>query len=207
MERFHYMKTLIIVDVQNDFLPGGALAVPLGDQVIPVINRIQDHFGLVVATQDWHPVRHGSFASSHPGKQPFDKTDLFGLEQVLWPDHCIQATPGADLSTLLHSRRIEAIFRKGTDPAIDSYSGFYDNGHQKSTGLAGYLRDKGTTELFISGLAGDYCVYYTARDAIQEGFQVTILEDACRPIDAENYQLLKQDIHQLGGMVQGSDTL
>ncbi len=201
------MKTLIIVDIQNDFLPGGALAVPHGDEVIPVINGIQDRFGLVVATQDWHPARHGSFASSHPDKQPFDKTDLFGLEQVLWPDHCIQGTPGAELSPLLHSRRIEAILRKGTDAAVDSYSGFYDNGHQKSTGLAGYLRDKGTTDLFISGLAGDYCVYYTARDAIQEGFQVTVLEDACRPIDARRYQLIKQDIHQLGGNFSGTEIL
>ncbi|HEY1006326.1 MAG TPA: bifunctional nicotinamidase/pyrazinamidase [Sphingobacteriaceae bacterium] len=199
------MKTLIIVDVQNDFLPGGALAVPGGDEVIPVINRVHDRFGLVVATQDWHPAGHGSFASAHPGKVPFAKTDLFGLEQVLWPDHCVQGTRGADLSPALLSGRIEAIFRKGTDPRIDSYSGFYDNGHRKRTGLAGYLRDKGVTEIVVAGLAGDFCVYYTVMDALDEGFGVTLLWDACRPIDAEQYEDRKRDIVRKGGVIAGSE--
>lgn len=199
------MKTLIIVDVQNDFLPGGALAVPGGDEVIPVINRVQDRFRLVVATQDWHPAGHGSFASAHSGKVPFDKTELFGLEQVLWPDHCVQGTRGADLCPALLSGRIEAIFRKGTDPRIDSYSGFYDNGHRKRTGLAGYLRDKGVTEIVVAGLAGDFCVYYTVMDALEEGFRVTLLGDACRPIDAQQYENRKRDIVRKGGVIAGSE--
>ena len=177
------MTALIIVDVQNDFLPGGALAVPDGDAVVPVVNRIVDRFELVVATQDWHPPGHGSFAASHLGKRPGDVIDLHGLSQVLWPTHCVRGTPGAELANALCGDRIEAIFRKGTDPAIDSYSGLFDNGHRRSTGLADYLRGRGVTSVAVCGLATDYCVKFTALDAAAEGFAVTLVEDACRGVD------------------------
>jgi nicotinamidase/pyrazinamidase len=177
------MTALIIIDVQNDFLPGGALAVPDGDAVVPVINRIVDRFELVVATQDWHPPGHGSFAASHPGKRPGDVIDLHGLSQVLWPTHCVRGTPGAALAPALCGDRIEAIFRKGTDAAIDSYSGLFDNGHRKRTGLADYLRGRGVTAVAVCGLATDYCVKFTALDAVAEGFAVTLVEDGCRGVD------------------------
>lgn len=177
------MNALIIVDVQNDFLPGGALAVPDGDQVIPVINRLQSQFDLVVATQDWHPPDHASFASNHTGRKPGEVIDLDGLQQVLWPDHCVQNTRGADFSPALATDRIEAIFRKGTARAIDSYSGFFDNGHRKSTGLSGYLRDRGVTDVHACGLATDYCVKFTALDARQLGFNVHLIEDASRGVN------------------------
>jgi nicotinamidase/pyrazinamidase len=188
------MKTLVIVDVQNDFLPSGALAVPRGDAVVPVINRIIDRFDLVVATQDWHPQSHLSFASNHPGRQPFDKIELEGLEQVLWPDHCVQATRGADFAGDLDARRIEAIFRKGMDPKIDSYSGFFDNGHRKATGLAGYLRARGAGKLYLCGLAAEICVYYTLKDALREGFSAWLLEDASRPLSDDDFEKVKQEL-------------
>ena len=174
---------LILVDIQNDFLPGGALAVPDGDAIIGVVNRIQPRFALVVATQDWHPPDHESFASHHAGAKPFDRITLHGLPQTLWPDHCVQGTPGADFAPALDTRRVEAIFRKGTDPRIDSYSAFFDNGHRKSTALADYLRGKGITSVCLAGLAGDICVWFTARDAAQAGFRTTIVNDACKPLD------------------------
>ncbi len=177
------MRALVLVDLQNDFLPGGALAVPRGDEVIPVANRVQPAFDLVVATQDWHPRGHGSFASSHPGRRPGELGTLDGLPQVLWPDHCVQGTPGAAFAGALDTDRVEAIFRKGTDPRIDSYSGFFDNGHRKSTGLGDYLRGKGATELFVMGLATDYCVRYTALDARMLGFDTTLLLDGCRGVE------------------------
>ncbi len=177
------MRALVLVDLQNDFLPGGALAVPHGDEVIPVANRVQPAFDLVVATQDWHPRGHGSFASSHPGRRPGEVGELDGLPQVLWPDHCVQGTAGAAFAGALETNRVEAIFRKGTDPRIDSYSGFFDNGHRKSTGLGDYLRGKGTTELFVMGLATDYCVRWTALDARKLGFDTTLLLDGCRGVE------------------------
>lgn len=193
------MKALILIDIQNDFLPGGALAVAAGDAIIPVCNAVQQHFELVVATQDWHPAGHKSFASSHNGKALFQTIDLNGLEQVLWPDHCVQGTPGADFSPLLEANKIETIFRKGTDPEIDSYSGFYDNGHRKSTGLAHYLKGKGITEVYVAGLAADYCVYFTAKDALAEGFETYIIEDATRAIRTEGFEAAKKDFVQKGG--------
>lgn len=193
------MRALIIVDVQYDFLPGGALAVPNGDEVIGVINRIQGDYELVVATQDWHPEGHHSFASAHEGKRPFDIIDLEGLEQVLWPDHCVQGTDGAQLSEQLTTHRIEAIFRKGTAPNIDSYSGFFDNGKRKNTGLAGYLRDRGVTSIAVCGLAADYCVYFTAMDALQLGFDTAIIESAVRAIDPATYASRKNSFIQVGG--------
>ena len=179
------MTALIVVDVQNDFLPGGPLAVPDGDAVVPVINRIVERFDLVVATQDWHPPTHGSFAANHPGKRPGDVIDLHGLPQVLWPTHCVRGTPGADLAAALCGDRIEAIFRKGTDPAVDSYSGLFDNGHRRTTGLADYLRGRGVTAVAVCGLATDYCVKFTALDAVAEGFAVTLIEDATRGVNLQ----------------------
>jgi nicotinamidase/pyrazinamidase len=179
------VRTLILVDIQNDFLPGGALAVPRGDQVVPVANRLQPRFDLVVATQDWHPPGHGSFASRHPGKKPGDLAELGGLPQVLWPDHCVQGSPGADFAPGLEMDRVETIFRKGTDRAIDSYSGFFDNGKRKSTGLGDYLKGRGADELFVLGLATDYCVKFTALDARRLGFQVFLVEDGCRGVELE----------------------
>ncbi len=176
-------RALIVIDVQNDFLPGGPLGVPGGDAVVPVINAIQSRFDLVVATQDWHPAGHGSFAASHPGRLPGDVVDLDGLRQVLWPTHCVQGTPGAALADELAANRIEAIFRKGTDPAIDSYSGLFDNGRRKPTGLAGYLRGRGVTAVAVCGLATDFCVKFTALDAVAEGFAVQLVADASRGVN------------------------
>jgi nicotinamidase/pyrazinamidase len=177
------MDCLIITDVQNDFLPGGALAVPEGDLIIPIINRLQAEFPLVAATQDWHPANHGSFAVNHPGRQPYDQIDLNGLPQTLWPVHCVQGSTGADLASSLERQRIARIFQKGTDPAIDSYSGFFDNGHRKGTGLAEWLEAKGVSDVYLCGLATDYCVKFTALDAVQLGFATHIVEDACRGIN------------------------
>lgn len=201
------MKALLLIDIQHDFLPGGKLAVPGGDQIIPLANSLQQHFELVVATQDWHPANHLSFASMHEGKNPFEQIELQGLDQVLWPDHCVQGSPGAEFSPELEMNRVEAIFRKGMDTGIDSYSGFYDNGHLKSTGLAHYLRGRGVKELYLAGLAGDYCVYFTAKDALQEGFKTILLEDVTRPIDQEGFKKAKDDILSLGGHINSSDTI
>ncbi|AVR44940.1 bifunctional nicotinamidase/pyrazinamidase [Christiangramia fulva] len=201
------MKTLVIIDVQNDFIPGGALAVPGGDEIAPLINKLQEKFDLVIATQDWHPQGHASFASGHEGKEPFDQIDLDGIDQVLWPDHCVQNSKGAEFHPDLKTSRIEAIFRKGTNPKIDSYSGFYDNAHLKSTGLAGYLKEKGAKELFFAGLAGDYCVYFSVKDALTEGFNVTLIEDATRALDEENFKKAKEDILVKGGRIISSSEI
>jgi nicotinamidase/pyrazinamidase len=179
------MRALILVDIQYDFLPGGALAVPAGDDVIRVANAIQERFDLVVATQDWHPEDHGSFARNHPGRRPGELIELDGLPQVLWPAHCVQGTRGADLPSLLETRRVEAILRKGMDRRIDSYSGFFDNGQRRTTGLGDYLRGRGATSLFILGLATDYCVKHTALDARRLGFTTTLIEDGCRGVELQ----------------------
>lgn len=177
------MQALILVDIQNDFLPGGALAVPDGDKVIPVANKLQATFPLVVATQDWHPANHGSFAANHPGKKVFEQIELNGLPQTLWPVHCVQNTKGAELAATLNRERIANVFPKGTDPGIDSYSGLFDNGHRKSTGLGEWIKQKGATEVFVCGLATDYCVKFTALDAVQMGFKTHLVEDACRGVN------------------------
>jgi len=190
------MKALLIVDIQYDFLEGGALAVPDGNQIIPVVNKLQDKFDLVVATQDWHPSNHKSFASNHPGKNFFDKIILNGIEQILWPDHCVQESYGAEFHKDLSTKRVEVIFRKGMETEIDSYSAFYDNGHIKSTGLSSYLKGRNVNEIFITGLAGDFCVYYSTKDALNEGFKVTVIEDAVRSIDQKNFQQIKQELSQ-----------
>ncbi len=177
------MRALILVDLQNDFVPGGALAVPEGDQVIPVANRAQQKFDLNVATQDWHPANHGSFAANHPGRQIGETIDLNGLAQFLWPVHCVQGTPGAEFVSNLWMDRMARVFRKGTDPGIDSYSGFFDNGHRKSTGLGEYLKSRGVDTAFVMGLATDYCVKFTALDARQLGFETILIADGCRAVN------------------------
>ncbi|MGC3961049.1 MAG: bifunctional nicotinamidase/pyrazinamidase [Verrucomicrobiota bacterium] len=177
------MKALILVDIQNDFLPGGALAVPNGDQVIPLANQLQAAFPLVIATQDWHPANHSSFAASHLGKNVFEQIELNGLPQTLWPVHCVQHTKGAELATALNHDRIAKVFPKGTDVGIDSYSGLFDNGHRKSTGLGEWLKAQGVTEVFVCGLATDYCVKFTALDAVQMGFKTHFIEDASRGVN------------------------
>jgi nicotinamidase/pyrazinamidase len=192
------MKTLIIIDVQNDFMPGGSLEVPHGNMIVPVINEVQSYFDLVVATQDWHPKNHKSFASNHYGKKSFDKIVLNGVQQTLWPDHCTQGSYGAEIHRDIESNRIAAIFRKGMDPEVDSYSGFYDNNHQLSTGLAGYLKEKGAFEIYFCGLAADICVYYTILDSIHEGFSATLIEDASQPLYVEKFDDIKCDIAKLG---------
>ena len=179
------MKCLIVVDVQNDFLPGGALAVPKGDEVVPVINRLVARFDNVVLTQDWHPRGHVSFASSHPGRQPFETIDLPYGRQVLWPDHCVQGTPGAAFHAALDTVKAQLMVRKGFHRDIDSYSGFLEADRKTPTGLAGYLKDRSLTHLYVCGLATDFCVAWTALDARAAGFEVTVVEDACRAIDLE----------------------
>ena len=201
------MRTLIIIDVQNDFIPGGALAVPGGDEIVPLINRLQPKFDLVIATQDWHPEGHASFASSHLGKEQFESIKLDGLDQVLWPDHCVQNSEGAEFHPDLDTARVEAIFRKGTNPKIDSYSGFYDNAHLKSTGLAGYLREKGVKELYFCGLAAEFCVFFSLKDALEEGFQATLIEDATRALDNDQFENAKAEIRQKGGKLMTSEEI
>jgi nicotinamidase/pyrazinamidase len=176
---------LVGIDVQNDFCPGGALAVPRGDEVVPVINRLAGRFRHMVLTEDWHPKGHVSFASSHPGRQPFQTIQLAYGEQVLWPDHCIPGTRGAEFHPGLDTRPADVVVRKGNDPAVDSYSAFYENDHRTSTGLAGYLRERGVRRLFLAGLATDFCVQYSALDARREGFEVFVVEDAVRGIDLD----------------------
>ena len=201
------MKTLLIIDVQNDFMPGGSLAVPDGDKIVPIINSIQHKFDLVVAAQDWHPKDHVSFASNHEGKSNFDAIELHGKPQTLWPDHCVQDTEGAKFHADLVSQKWEAIFRKGTDKEIDSYSAFYDNGHLKSTGLTGYLKDKGTSQLYLCGLAADICVYFSTYDAFKEGFACFFIEDASQPLDAEEFEELKKKLEYLGVQIVSSNQI
>jgi len=201
------MNVLILVDIQNDFIPGGSLPVPLGNEVIKLVNELQDSFELVVATQDWHPNNHKSFATQHPGKKQFETISLHGLDQVLWPNHCMQGTKGAEFHGDLNMNKVEAVFRKGMNPDIDSYSGFYDNGYKKSTGLAGYLRDRGVKKVYACGLAADYCVAYTAKDALKENFETYVIEDATRAIDAIGYSRIKDEIITSGGQYIQSNML
>jgi len=178
-------KVLLLIDIQNDFLPGGALAVPEGDRIIPVVNRLQPHFDLIVATQDWHPADHGSFAANHPGRAVGEVIDLHGLPQILWPVHCVQDTAGADFAPGLDRTRWARVFTKGTDPAVDSYSGLYDNGHRQATGLGDYLCAQEITDVYVAGLATDYCVKFTVLDTLELGFRVHLIEDACRGVNLQ----------------------
>ena len=192
------MKALILVDIQNDFLPGGTLAVPDGNAVITVANKIQGFADLVIATQDWHPPEHQSFASNHPGKNPMDVIDLHGLNQTLWPDHCVQGSSGADFPAQLDMNKVEAIFRKGMEVTIDSYSGFFDNGHKKSTGLGDYLKGRKIDTVYVLGLAGDVCVLHTIRDAMEQGFNAVLIDDGTRPIDPQAYDAYKRELKMKG---------
>jgi len=183
------MQALILVDVQNDFTPEteqksrGALAVPEGNVAAEVANRAIPRFNLVVATQDWHPPDHRSFASQHPGHEVFDVIDLDGLEQILWPDHCVEHTTGAAFLPTLRTDKVDAVFPKGTDRNIDSYSGFYDNGHRKATGLAAYLNDRDVDTVYVVGLATDVCVKFTTLDACQLGYTTYVITDGCRGVN------------------------
>ncbi len=176
-------SALLVVDVQNDFCPGGALAVPKGDEIVPLVNRLIEAFDHVLLTQDWHPKGHSSFASSHKGKAPFSNVTMVYGEQTLWPDHCVQGTRGAEFHASLAWTKAELIIRKGFRPAIDSYSAFYENDRKTPTGLAGYLRERGLGRIVIAGLATDYCIAYSALDAVAHGFEVTVALNACRGID------------------------
>jgi nicotinamidase/pyrazinamidase len=176
---------LLVVDVQNDFCPGGALAEPQGDEIVPVINRLAPRFAHVVLTQDWHPRGHLSFASAHPGKQPFETIEVEYGAQTLWPDHCVQGTSGADFHPGLDIPQVELIVCKGYRPAIDSYSAFRENDRKTPTGLAGYLRERGFERITLCGLALDYCVFFSAIDAREAGFEVTVAIEACRGIDLD----------------------
>ena len=176
---------LVVVDVQNDFCPGGSLPVPHGDEVVPIINALGQRFPRVVLTQDWHPRGHLSFASSHPGRRPYETMPFAYGPQVLWPDHCVQATPGAQFHKSLSVPHAALVLRKGIHRAIDSYSTFYENDRKTPTGLVGYLRERGVTRIVLAGLAFDFCVRYSAEDARREGFKVVVVEDACRGIDVD----------------------
>jgi nicotinamidase/pyrazinamidase len=179
------MNALIIVDLQNDFLPGGALAVPHGDEVIPLANQLQPRFDLVLATQDWHPPDHGSFAPNHPGKKPGERIILDGIEQILWPVHCVQNTNGAEFASSFDTRRIAHVFHKGTERNIDSYSTFFDNAHRRHTGLADYLKKRSIKDIYLMGLALDYCVKYSTLNARQLGLNTHVIIDGCRGIELE----------------------
>jgi nicotinamidase/pyrazinamidase len=181
------MDALLVVDVQNDFMPFGSLPVTDGDAVVPVANRLMKRFGLVVATQDWHPADHGSFASNHPGSSVGDVVDLSGIPQVLWPDHCVQNTPGASFHSALDVTRIDHIVCKGVDPEIDSYSAFFDNAHRRDTGLREFLRSREVERVVIVGLATDYCVLFTALDARQADFEVLVARDGVRAVNLEPF--------------------
>ena len=178
-------KALLLIDIQNDFCRGGALEVKEGNQVVPIANQLMPHFDLVVATQDWHPATHGSFAANHIWTKPGQVIDLDGLEQILWPIHCVQESFGAEFVQELNEAGIHHVFQKGTDPKIDSYSGFFDNGHRKATGLGDFLKAEGVTDLVILGLATDYCVKFTVLDALDLGFNVQVVQDACRAVNME----------------------
>jgi nicotinamidase/pyrazinamidase len=177
------MRALILVDLQNDFMPGGALGVPHADEVIPLINELIMKFNIVLATLDWHPADHMSFASSHPGKKIGDVVNVQGIEQILWPAHCVRNTAGGELVSTLNKSGIESLFYKGTDKWIDSYSAFFDNARHKSTGLDEFLATRGISEIYIAGVATDYCVLYSVLDAISLGFKVFVIADCCKAIN------------------------
>lgn len=178
-------RALVVVDVQKDFMPDGALPAHNGYEVVPVVNRLMDQFEFVVATQDWHPPDHGSFASNHEGHNPGEIIELDGLDQILWPDHCVQNSEGAAFVEDLETDQFDEVFRKGTDPKIDSYSGFYDNDHRKATGLGDYLQDEGVEAIFVAGVATDYCVKFTVLDGVELGFDTWVVADGCRGVGNE----------------------
>lgn len=203
------MRALILVDIQNDFMSFGALPVADGEAVVEVANALAERFGLVIATQDWHPADHGSFAKTHPGLRAGDIVDLGGVEQVLWPEHCVQGTPGASFHSALNVAAIDHVVRKGEDLAVDSYSGFFDNDRRRDTGLGEYLMSRGVDEVVICGLATDYCVKYTVLDAVGMGFGVTVIEDGCRAVDLEpgDGERALEEMHAAGARVVESAEL
>ena len=203
------MRALVLVDIQNDFCPGGALAVPEGDRVVPIANELQKQFELTVATQDWHPRDHLSFAANHD-KKPGEVIDLNGQPQVLWPVHCVQGSDGAAFVSSLDVTGVKHIVQKGTVREVDSYSGFFDNDHHTATGLGYYLKDAGVTEVFVCGLATDYCVKFTAIDARRLGFDTFLVEDACRGVElnAGDVQQAVEDMKAMGvTVIQSRDLL
>jgi len=203
------MTALIIVDVQNDFCPGGALAVANGDLVVPVINALLPRFDVVVATQDWHPADHASFAVNHPGTRVGQLIELGGMPQVMWPPHCVQNTLGAQLRADLDTSGLDGVFQKGTDPLVDSYSGFFDNGRQHATGLGEFLKARGVSEVWVCGLATDYCVRWTALDALSLGFGTTVVADACRGVELQAGDSARalEEVRAAGGRVVVSEEL
>jgi nicotinamidase/pyrazinamidase len=201
------MNVLILVDLQIDFLPGGALEVPRGDEVIPIANKLQPHFDLVVASRDWHPPNHGSFADNHEGRTPGDVITLGGLSQILWPRHCVSDSRGAEFPQDLDRQAVARHFCKGTDPRVDSYSAFFDNGHRQSTGLGDYLRLQGVTEIYLMGLATDYCLKYSALDARRLGFTCHVIEDGCRGVELHpgDVQSACEEMRRAGVLITTSD--
>ena len=206
----HPHSALVIVDVQHDFLPGGALGVGDGDAILAPLRALmeRDPYGLYVATQDWHPRGHVSFASRHPGRAPLETVTVHGHDQTLWPDHCVQGTHGAELHPALPWERVSAVIRKGADAGVDSYSGFRNNwdaaGERPPTGLAGYLRERGVTHVHLCGLARDYCVKWSAEDAAEAGFNVTVLWDLTRPVDSGSDARVRADLERAGARVASS---
>lgn len=200
---------LILVDLQVDFMPTGMLPVAEGDRVVPIANSLIPQYKTVVATQDWHPGNHGSFAANHLWRKPGQVIELNGLQQVLWPMHCVQDTWGSEFVSELNTKAITKAFRKGTDPGIDSYSGFFDNGHRKSTGMAEWLREQGITEVHVLGVATDYCVKFTVLDAIREGFAATLIEDACRGVNLAVGDVDKAvvEMREAGATISDSSTV
>jgi nicotinamidase/pyrazinamidase len=203
------MNALIIVDMQNDFIEGGALAVPGGKGLVPLVNKLQPQFDLVVATQDWHPANHGSFAANHPGEKTYDVIDLDGLAQTLWPIHCVQNTPGAEFAPGLDRSKWAAVFQKGTDPTVDSYSGLFDNGKRRATGMGDFLKNKGVDHVYVLGLATDYCVKFTALDAAALGFKTALIEDASRGVDLRPGDVEKaiNEMRQAGVHIARAETI
>jgi nicotinamidase/pyrazinamidase len=199
---------LLVVDIQNDFCPGGRLAVPRGDEVVPVINRLATRFRHVVMTQDWHPPGHLSFASTHPGRKPYETIEVSYGPQILWPDHCVQATSGAELRQDLQIAHAQLVLRKGYHRGIDSYSAFYENDRKTQTGLSGYLRERRFTRVFVAGLAFDFCVRYSCEDAKHEGFDAVVVEDACRGIDIDGSMLATRGLfNAIGVCCVGADAI
>ncbi len=203
------MRALILVDIQNDFCPWGALPVEEGDQIVPIANQLMEAFDLVVATQDWHPADHGSFAANHPWRKPGQVIDLNGLEQILWPMHCVQGSYGAEIVKDLNGEKITKIFLKGTDSGIDSYSGFYDNGHRKSTGMGEYLKEKGVRQVYIMGLAADYCVKFTVLDALELDFETYLITDGTRGVNLNSGDVDKAiaEVQEKGAHLVQSETI
>jgi nicotinamidase/pyrazinamidase len=209
MSKMDGKSALIVTDVQNDFCPGGSLSVPKGDEVVPVINRLMDRFEVVVASQDWHPVGHISFASTHPGKKPFDTIQVMGEKQVLWPDHCVPGTQGAEFHKGLDIKPIVLIVRKGWHKGVDSYSTFFENDHRTATGLDFYLKGLGIRKVYLTGLAQDFCVYYSAKDALSLGIETYMIEDATSGLDQPPGSLDKKmkELVDLGLYLIRSDDL